>query len=147
MMFDTFRARSLRRANTGAAVVALPRGVAPAPIDKDDDEQKYRPIAWPLVRRMLRELGAYRKQYALGIGVGLIHVLCDMSGPKFIEALINYCTAFAHGQVPGATRGDAIRQVLTIIAAWTGVFVCSVFLQRICIIIMTRAGETVQFSL
>src|SRR5437773_576553 len=141
-MLETFRARSLRRAGDALALA----GVMPAPLETDD-EQRYKPISWPLVRRLLHELASFKRQYILGIGIGLLHVLCDMCGPKFIEAIINYCIAFRNGMVPGADDAKAIRQVIVIIGAWTAVFCCSVILQRICIIIMTRAGESVQFSL
>jgi ATP-binding cassette subfamily B protein len=141
-MFETFRAQSLRRA--GAAIAAA--GIAPAPLETDD-EQRYKPIAWPLVRRLLRELGAFKRQYLLGISIGLVHVLCDMCGPKFIEAIINYCIAYRAGRVAGADHAIALRQILVIIGSWTLVFCASVLLQRLCIIIMTRAGESVQFSL
>ncbi len=144
-ILETFRARSLRRAGESAAA-ALEAGVRPAPLESDD-EQRYKPISWPLVRRLLGELARFRKQYILGIAVGLMHVMCDLCGPKFIEAIINFCMMYRAGLAPGFNDGRAIRQIIVIIAAWTSIFACSVVLQRICIIIMTRAGESVQFSL
>lgn len=116
----------------------------PAPIEMDD-EQKYKPIEWPLMRRMLRELAPFRRQYVIGLSLGLVHLLCDLSSPKFIEWIINYCTAAA---LAGGLRFGLLTEVLGwIVALWAAVFVVSVVLQRMLIIITTRAGESVQFNL
>src|SRR5262245_42719601 len=83
---DTFRSGHARRRNliaTGsAAALAIPA-------IEFDDEQRYRPIDWQLVRRLLAELRPLRWQYALGIVVGMVHVLLDLSGPFFIAYLID----------------------------------------------------------
>src|SRR5438876_10141412 len=107
-MFETFRARSLRRAGESAAA-AMEAGVGPAPLESDD-EPRYRPISWPLVRRLLRELASFKKQYVLGISVGLVHVLCDLCGPKFIDAIINFCVNYKKCLVSGFNDAQAIRQ-------------------------------------
>jgi ABC-type multidrug transport system fused ATPase/permease subunit len=102
-----------------------------------DDEPRYRDIDMALVRRLLGALRPYRREYLIAISVGLVHVLCDLSGPKFIEWLMRHCSA------PGA----GIAGVARIIALWAGVAALSVAMQRWCIILMTRAGESVQFDL
>ncbi|MBC8106241.1 MAG: ABC transporter ATP-binding protein, partial [Anaerolineae bacterium] len=119
--------------------------VQPAPIEMDD-EQRYRPIDWVLVRRLLRELSPYRFQYALGVALGLVHVLLDMAGPAFIAHLIDYCTGYIR-KTKNVTESQAINHVLLIMLIWTMSFVFSVALQRLCIIILTRAGESVQFDI
>src|SRR5205823_973985 len=53
---------------------------------------------------------------------------------------------FAAGKLPGTTQHQGIVHILMIIATWTGVFIGSVILQRATIIVMTRAGESVQFT-
>src|SRR4051812_13300607 len=123
-MLETFRARSLRRAGVAIAAAAA-AGVAPAPLETDD-EQRYKPISWPLLRRLLGELARFKTQYIVGISVGLLHVLCDLCGPKFIEAIINFCMMYRTGGAPAFDQAGAIRQVLFIIGAWTLVFCCSV---------------------
>src|SRR3954464_4504780 len=123
----------------GAVAVRIP------PVEKDEEE-KYKPIELPLVKRMLKELRPYKRQYAAGISIGLVHVLLDMLGPKFIQGIIDYCVAYRSGAFPGATDAVAIQHVVGIIAFWAITFTGSVLLQRICIILMTRAGETVQFG-
>ncbi len=128
-----------RRNRTSAA--ALP--VKPAPIE-NDDEQRYKPIEFQLLRRMLAELKPFRTQYILGISIGLVQVLFDMTGPKFIQALINFCKSI--DTFPGTSR-EGIQRVLFIVMLWVLVAAASIILQRWVILIMTRAGETVQFTL
>jgi ABC-type multidrug transport system fused ATPase/permease subunit len=124
----------------GAVAVRIP------PVEKDEEE-RYKPIELPLVKRMLKELRPYKRQYAAGISVGLVHVLLDLLGPRFIKGIIDYCVAYRAGAFPGADDRVAIWHVLGIIAFWTLAFTGSVILQRICILLMTRAGESVQFGL
>jgi ATP-binding cassette subfamily B protein len=80
---------------------------------------------------MLRALAPYKKQYILGICLGLTHVLLDQQGPRFMRAIINSSTT---------------RQVISTVAFWAMTFVGSVILQRWTILIVTRAGENVQFD-
>ena len=80
---------------------------------------------------MLGALAPYRWQYIFGICIGLIHVLLDQQGPRFLRAIIN---------------SSAAGQVVWTIGFWALAFVGSVLLQRWTILIMTRAGESVQFD-
>jgi len=114
---------------------AAPRVRTPA--HAPDEEARYRDLDLGLVRRLLAQLRPYRATYALALGVGLGHVLCDLAGPKFIEWLLRTCS----------TEGAGVADVARIIAAWTAVAALSVVLQRWCILLMTRAGESVQFDL
>ena len=129
---------------TAAAAAPAMALVKPAPIE-DDEEQRYRPIEWSLVRRMLSWLGPYRWQYTVGLCVGLVHILCELTGPRFIEWIINYVTAVTTGEIAVA-QNQAIRYVFIIVGLWSLVFITSVILQRLTILIMTRAGENVQFD-
>jgi ATP-binding cassette subfamily B protein len=142
-MLASFTSR-FSRSRSSAAAVALP--IRMPPVEKEEEE-RYKPIELPLVKRMLKELAPYKKRYATGIGIGLVHVLLDMLGPKFIQGIIDYCVVFSTGALPNTDSRRAIWHVIGIIGFWTAAFAGSVVLQRICIIIMTRAGETVQFNL
>jgi ATP-binding cassette subfamily B protein len=128
---------------------AGPAGIVAPPAIEMDDEQRYRPIDFTLARRLIRELRPYRGQYIVAIALGLIHVTADLLGPKFIKHIIDFTTGFAAGGgVHDATvQRAAIGHILWVIALWTAVFVVSVIFQRFCIIIMTRAGESVQFDI
>lgn len=112
------------RPNPSAAAIPMPQ-------IEMDNEPRYRPIEWWLVRRLLGALAPYKRQYALGISLGLIHVLLDQQGPRFLRSIINATTS---------------GRVLATIALWTCVFIVSVILQRWTILIITRAGESVQFD-
>ena len=95
---------------------------------------------------LLRSSSRFGAQYALGISIGLVQVLLDLLGPQFIRQIINYCTDFAAGVLHVSASG-AVRHLLWIIGFWALAATGSIVLQRFCILIMTRAGETVQFVL
>src|SRR5256885_4589769 len=136
-----FRRKTAAATTAGAGAFAVPL----PPLDSDD-EPRYRPIEWWLVKRMLAMLGPYRKQYAVAVVCGLVHVFLDMQSPRFIQHLADYVTAF---RTPGAlnvTQSGAIRHLLLVIGLWTLIFAGSVLLQRLTILLMTRAGEAVQFT-
>ena len=124
--------------------------VAPPKTHESDDgeEERYKPIEWPLVRRLLGVLAPYKKQYLIGLAFGLVHVTCDLAGPTFMKHLINYVTDFTAGRLaPMPSANGAIRWLSVVIVAWAAVAVVSFTLQRATIIVMTRAGESVQFNL
>ena len=60
-----------------------------------EEEETYKPIEWPLVRRLLSVLAPYKRQYLIGLALGLVHISCDMAGPKFMQHLIDFGTEFA----------------------------------------------------
>jgi ATP-binding cassette subfamily B protein len=120
-------------------------GAIPLPPLEADDEPRYKPIEWSLVRRMLRMLAPYKWQYAAATGVGLIHLLLDMQSPRFIEYIANYVSAHRR-TMSGASNGAAVRHILLVVGLWALLFVFSVVFQRLTILLMTRAGESVQFT-
>jgi ATP-binding cassette subfamily B protein len=123
-------------------------GAPAAPAGGDDDDARYRPIDLKLLRRMLAWLRPYRKRYAMGIGLGLVMVLLEMQSPLFMREIINYATGFvAGGLSPMPTESQAIRHVVMVVGLWAVVLASAVMLQRATILIMTRAGEHVQFDL
>lgn len=122
-----------------------PRAPAPPPVESED-EARYKPIELSLVRRMAVFLKPYRTQYVIGITVGLVHVLLDMLTPTYVKWIVNVCTDAAT-KVSGLTPSGATWRLIGVVALWAGTFAVSVILQRLCIIIMTRAGESVQFDL
>ena len=122
--------------------------VKPANIEGMEEEERYKPIEWPLIRRLLTVLAPYKKQYAFGLLLGLIHVSCDLSSPWFLRHIIDYITNFAVGKLPVMPdQGGAIRWVTMMILLWAVVCVVSFMLQRATILVLTRAGESAQFNL
>src|SRR3954451_21686160 len=73
-----------------------------------DEEARYHPIEWPLVRRVLTYLRPYKKQYAMGIVLGVAMVCLEMLSPRFIGAIVDYTTAFAAGSRKNVTQSEAI---------------------------------------
>ena len=136
---------SMRLLRRPAAPAPAAAAAIPLPPVEADDEPRYKPIEWSLVRRMLGMLAPYRRQYALATALGLVHLLLDMQSPKFIEHIADYVTANRQG-AGGAPIGGAVRHVLLVMLAWSLVFAASVYLQRLTILFMTRAGEAVQFN-
>lgn len=111
-----------------------------------EEEARYKPIEFSLMRRLLGELRPYKKLYVFAISIGLVHVLLDMLSPMFVGRIIDLCSNFVGGKL-GLSKTQAILWLTGIIVAWAIAFIVSVALQRICIIYMTRAGESVQFDL
>ena len=129
----------LRRLSTAA----LPPTVA-----SDDDEAAYAPINATLVRRLLHWLWPYRHRYALGLGLGAVMVVLEMLSPQFMKAIINWTGGYLAGTLePMPTEDVAIWGVIRIVAVWAVVLGTVIALQRATILIMTDAGERVQFDL
>src|SRR5437868_2324861 len=79
---------------------------------EEDEEQRYRPIDWPLLRRTLSLLAPFKNRYALGIGLGLFMTIADMMSPKFTQWIINYGIGYSsHEFVPLPAPSAAIRHV------------------------------------
>jgi ATP-binding cassette subfamily B protein len=114
----------------------------------DDDEPKYRPIDRKLIGRMARWLKPYRNRYIYGISLGMVMVVLEMQGPQFMRTIINTCTAYVTG-APDAppTESAAVWRLVRIMLLWAAVMTTVVLLQRKSILIMTDAGERVQFDL
>ena len=112
-----------------------------------DEEARYHPIEWPLVRRLLGYLKPYKKANGIGIIFGVAMVSLEMLSPRFIGAIVDYTTAYAGGKLANITQSAAIWHVILIVLLWAGVLAVAMLLQRASIIVMTRAGESVQFDL
>lgn len=124
---------------------SLPTAPRNAPVESDE-EPRYRPITLQLLGKLLRSLKPYRAQYATGIGLGLIHVLLEMQSPQFVGAIVNLITRFAGGE-SGLSQQQALLRLVGIVGLWAAVILVSILLQRLTILVMTRAGESVQFDL
>jgi ATP-binding cassette subfamily B protein len=121
----------------------------PLPAFEDDEEQRYRPIDRALLRRTLQLLEPFKKQYALGIFLGILMTVGEMMSPKFTQWIINYGIDFvASREEAGATTSSAaVWHIVFLVAMWAVVLTAAVILQRLTILVMTGAGERVQFAL
>ncbi|HET6249009.1 MAG TPA: ABC transporter ATP-binding protein [Tepidisphaeraceae bacterium] len=114
----------------------------------DDEEQRYRPIDRALLRRTLGLLRPYKDQYILGVSLGIAMTVLDMMSPKFMQWLIDYGVGYQKGAlIPQPTEHGAIRHVLFLIGVWAIFIGGAIVLQRFTILVMTGAGERVQFTL
>ncbi len=157
-----------------AAVVSTAANKSDTPTAPDDEEEaSYRPIDLALGRRMLRLLAPYKWQFLLGLSLGLAMVVLEMHSPKFMEALVNHVTAYIGGAGDGAVRetgssyigrlierivrlvraerspggsSTAIATVVVTVILWALVLATALILQRLTILVMTSAGERVQFG-
>ncbi len=123
-------------------------GFAPEAVLTDEDEPAYRPVDRKLLRRLLVCLRPYRAQYGLGIALGVVMVILEMQSPRFMEAIINWTTSYLAGTLaPMPAERDAIRHVVWLVLFWAAVLGTALILQRAAILVMTGAGERVQFDL
>jgi len=73
-------------------------------------------------------------------------IVLEMQSPRFMQAIINDVTAYTvnpNQSSPNAAIGQVVRIILT----WAGCLAVALILQRRVILLMTNAGERVQFSL
>src|SRR3954447_8678200 len=116
-------------------------------VQVEDDEQRYKPIEWPLVKRVLRDLWPYKGLYGAGLGLGVLMLILDMQSPRFMQYVIDHVSAYASGRLPGMSERSACWKVVKIVLIWATVAAVARILERYVILIMTLAGERVQFSL
>jgi ATP-binding cassette subfamily B protein len=121
--------------------------VAAPEVQAEDDEQRYKPIEWPLVKRVLRNLMPYKALYGLAAGLGVGMLLLDMQSPRFMQYVIDHVTAYSTGRMPGVSQRSALGTVVKIVLVWACVAAVARVLERYVILVMTYAGEKVQFSL
>ncbi len=119
-----------------------------AAITNENDEPAYRPIDIGLICRDLSYFHPYLHKYALGLSIGLVMVVLDLLSPWFVGQIVTV----ASGYVLGATHSPAgeaaaTRGVIYLVGAWAIVTLASVLIHRAQILIMTDAGERVQFDL
>jgi ATP-binding cassette, subfamily B, bacterial len=114
----------------------------------EDGEARYRPIDRKLIRRLLGLLAPFKWRYALGVTLGTGMLLFEMQSPRFTQRLIDYSTGFASGALkPMPTLHNAGWHVAFIVATWAAALAMAIVLQRYTILVMTNAGERVQFDI
>ncbi len=118
------------------------------PAWEEEDEPRYRPIDWKLIRRLFSYLAPYKRRYALGISLGVIMVILELQSPQFMRWIVNWTTGYAAGTLEGMpTQSQAIWHLAGIVGIWAAVLTTALLLHRATILIMVDAGERVQFDL
>ena len=138
--------------------------------DDEAEEARYKPIDRALVGRLGKLLAPFKWQYALGLALGLAHVSLEMLSPRYMQEIIDRVAAYvaapgtetpavtvisklvrsienATGFGVGAGERAAVAGVVLTVALWAVTLACSVVLQRYTILVMTGAGEQVQFGI
>ena len=134
------RSAKKKPARPGVSIALPPLG--------EEEEQRYRPIDRVLLRRVLGLLAPYKKQYALGVSLGVSMTILEMLSPKFMQWIIDYGVSFQKHALPiQPTHGQAVKHVLMMVGFWALCLSAAIILQRFTILVMTGAGERVQFSL
>ena len=116
-----------------------------ASIQSDDEEVHYKPIEWPLLKRLLQLLYPFRREYALGLSLGVLMVILEMAAPQYLKHIINYASDYR--SAGGGNDTAAIHHIGKVILIWAATVGVALVVQRYNILYMTRAGETVQFQL
>jgi ATP-binding cassette, subfamily B, bacterial len=116
--------------------------------EDEEGEARYKPIDLAMVRRLVLQLKPFKNQYALGLFLGIIQMMLELQSPRFLGRVLNLTTAFARHE-PGApaTPGQATLHLAWIMLFWTVTIAVAVVLNRFTILVMTRAGESVQFTI
>jgi len=138
----TFSLLSKRKAPKAATTISYSA-------DEEDEELRYRPIDRKLLVRTLELLAPYKKQYALGVLLGVGMTIAEMMSPKFTQWIINYGIGYVKGELypMPATSHQAMWHIVLLVCLWAAVLTVAVILQRFTILVMTGAGERVQFGL
>jgi ATP-binding cassette subfamily B protein len=132
----------------------LKKLLAPPPLPQadlggGDEEPRYKPLEWPLVRRLLSLWVPYKGHYALGLVLGAVMTVLEMMGPTFIGWIVNIAGEFATNprQLGQGVARQAIWFVVFVVLTWACVLAMVLVLHRASILVMTNAGERVQFGL
>ncbi len=117
-----------------------------------EDELRYGKIDLALIRRMSKSLYPFRRLYAIGLLLGLVHIVMEMLGPLFVKHLINFTVPlgqrFGTPTQPGkAELLQSEQHVVWVVLGWACVLGTSIVFQRYTILMMTSAGERVQFAI
>jgi ABC-type multidrug transport system fused ATPase/permease subunit len=119
---------------------------APLKAGSEDFEPRYKPIDLAMARRLAGWLWPYRWRYVTGVALGTVMIGLQMLGPQFTMHLVDYTSGFLAGSVK-ATPRQAIVHVIWIHLLWGTLIGMSLALERARILVMTYAGEKVQFDI
>src|SRR6185436_1292181 len=84
------------------------------------EEQRYKPVEWPIVRRVIQNLLPYRRMYLGGLLLGMVMLILEMQSPRFMQFIIDHVTAYATGKLE-ISASAASRKLFFIVLAWAGV--------------------------
>jgi ATP-binding cassette, subfamily B, multidrug efflux pump len=97
-----------------------------------DDEDRFKPISWPMVRRLLGCMKICRRQYVLGTIISALSLALVMTHPHIIRVIID-----------DAIPSGSIRPVVLLCLLWAAVIAGHLFMEFLKIGVTQRAGERV----
>jgi ATP-binding cassette subfamily B protein len=121
------------------AAAARPSAVPAKPLTGEAEDQRYKKIDLALLRRMGQSLWPFRARYFWGTVLGGAMVSLEMLSPLFTKHIIDHASGEL-GQEP------SVRHVVMVVLLWALVLAVALVMQRYVILIMTGAGERVQFA-
>ncbi len=127
-----------------------PAGAVSVTADDDEEELRYRPIDRQLLRRTLSLLAPFKKAYALGLTLGTTQTILDMFSPKFTQWIIDFGDKYVRAKAVGQIHivpSAAYWHIAYLVGLWGIVLAAAITLQRFTILVMTGAGERVQFNI
>jgi len=85
----------MKSKRTQRKIVAQGAGTRPAsqpPKDPNapEDEESYKPLEWPLVRKILKWMEPYKWQYAFALFLNVFFTVMEMLGPMLMRQLIDH---------------------------------------------------------
>jgi ATP-binding cassette subfamily B protein len=66
------------------------RGLGVKDPNAPEEEEPFKPLEWPLVRRILAWMAPYKRSYALALSLNVLTTVLDMLGPMFVRQLIDH---------------------------------------------------------
>ena len=140
-------ARLLSMFGIGARMPARPPVEVKPHISDAEDEPTYKPIDMAMVRRLLGWMKPYRMHYVGGISLGIVMIAIWMAGPKFFQHLVDYTKQYVDGKLGETTHSQAVWHVVYVVLFMAGINAVALVLDRWRLLVMTYAGERVQFDL
>src|SRR5438270_12119814 len=90
-------------------------------VQVEDDEQRYKPIEWPLVKQVVKNLLPHKGLYGAGLLLGVVMLILDMQSPRFMQHVIDHVSAFATETPPGMNERAACWREVWVVLIWAGV--------------------------
>ncbi len=103
------------------------RAIAANDPNAPEEEEPYRELEWPLVKKMLRWMAPYKNAYVLALVLNIIFTVLEMFGPLFMRQLIDndvqghrhFLSYFADRVLPAAAAAGMDAAIAPHRALWS----------------------------
>lgn len=155
----TFTERMKSRRSRRAAVARASSGAPSTGRNPNapDEEEEYKPLEWPVVKKMLAWMAPYKKQYALALTLNVAFTILELLGPMFVKRLIDHDIAGdPHPLAPLLSHIPALRAaieknpasaaIFMTVSLWACAVLAANLINRFNIEYNRRVGEKVMLS-